>query len=417
MTNNSRWPYEWGAVVNWTLSLFLLGLTTTRTPFSTGMDRFALGLFSGIVWAAVGGIIVAAWKYFKRSPVPDRAKAVESKKVNDKALFTVAMVIAAFLVAKGLYLETYGSLVDAVILLALGFGVRAGLPVARWLFAMYAFVTPILVVANGGGGAVIWPFIFFYVCRALLSQHNGRVVVDTDSHQNTPPLQPAATEDTDLALYKLAADELNSNSGARNEALWYKAFADASGDEQATKATYIRLRVEQLRRVDVAIASTSLTSADPAPSNTQAAEAVAPSSTQINFWVLGISVFLVIGIVAAIGISADKDMKKNLKVAQPSNPVPSAPKWEDLSDTPPPQKPTSKPPSSAIGSHEIPRAGFNFDTDGNPLVNFDVSGALKAGYSKSEIAEYLCNERKLDIAAIRGRGYSDDEIIAKLVAK
>jgi hypothetical protein len=253
--------------------------------------------------------------------VPDRAKAVESEKVNDKALFTVAMVIAAFLVAKGLYLETYGSVVDAVIVLALGFGVRAGLPVARWLLAMYAFVTPILVVANGGGGAVIWPFIFFYVCRSLLSQHNGRVVVDTDSHQNTPPLQPVATEDTDLALYKLAADELNSNSGARNEALWYKAFADASGDEQATKATYIRLRVEQLRRrADVA---TALTSADRTQSNTQAAQAVPPSSTQINFWVLGISVFLVIGIIAAIGISADKDMKKNLKVAQPSNPVPA----------------------------------------------------------------------------------------------
>lgn len=349
VTNDFRRPYEWGAVVNWTLSLFLMGLTTTRTPFGSGMDKFALGLFSGIVWAAVGGLIVAAWKYFKQSPLPDRVKVVESTKVNDKALFIVSMVVAAFLSGKALYLETYGAFVDALILLALGFGVRAGLPVASGLFAMYAFVTPILVVANGGGGAVIWPFIFFYVCRSLLSQHNGRIVVDTDSHRNAPPLQPVATEDTDLALYKLAADELNSNSGARNEALWYKAFADASGDEQATMAGYIRLRVDQLRRrADVATASASLSPADLTPSNTQATQAVAPSSTPINFWVLGISVFLVIGIVTAIIISADDDMKKELKVAQPSNPVPSAPKWEDLSDTPPPQKPTSKPSNSSL---------------------------------------------------------------------
>ncbi|CAG1002646.1 hypothetical protein MTYP_03024 [Methylophilaceae bacterium] len=72
-------------------------------------------------------------------------------------------------------------------------------------------------------------------------------------------------------------------------------------------------------------------------------------------------------------------------------------------------------PASAIASHEIPRAGFNYDADGNPLINFDVDGALKAGHSKSEIAEYLCNKRNLDIAVIRGRGYTDDEIIAKLV--
>lgn len=173
--------------------------------------------------------------------------------------------------------------------------------------------------------------------------------------------------DIDLALYKLAADELNSNSDARNEALWYRAIADASGDEQGTKAAYIRLRVEQLRRrADVATGSTSLTSTNPTPLNAQAATTSARSSTQINFWVLGIGAFLVIGIVVGIVNFAD-DKKQDLKVAQPSNPVPSDPKWEDLSVIPPPQKSNTKPPSSAIGSHEIPRAGFNFDADGNPL--------------------------------------------------
>lgn len=74
--------------------------------------------------------------------------------------------------------------------------------------------------------------------------------------------------------------------------------------------------------------------------------------------------------------------------------------------------------TSAIASHEMPRSGFyHFDSDGNLLINFDVAGALKAGHSKGEIAKYLCDKRQLDLAEIRRRGYSDDEIIAKLVAR
>lgn len=53
-------------------------------------------------------------------------------------------------------------------------------------------------------------------------------------------------EAIDLARYKQAAGEVET--GNRDDALWYKAFADGGGDENATKAAYIRLRVEQLRR-------------------------------------------------------------------------------------------------------------------------------------------------------------------------
>jgi hypothetical protein len=184
MANNSRRPYEWAAVVSWSLSLFLLGLTTARTPFGSGMDRLALGLFSGIVWAVIGGLIVALWKYFKRSPVVAKAGKLDVTKTHDKALFIVAMVIAAFLVGKGLYLETYGSFIDAAILLALGFGVRAGLHLARWLFSIYAFVTPILVIGHGGGNAVIWPFVFFYACRSIILQGDSHLVEDMGTNSS-----------------------------------------------------------------------------------------------------------------------------------------------------------------------------------------------------------------------------------------
>ena len=42
---------------------------------------------------------------------------------------------------------------------------------------------------------------------------------------------------------------------------------------------------------------------------------------------------------------------------------------------------------------------------------FDVNGALKAGYSPNEVADYLGSEKKFNVAAARESGYSDQEII------
>lgn len=49
----------------------------------------------------------------------------------------------------------------------------------------------------------------------------------------------------DWARYKIAGDELSS--GKVESAVWYKAFSESNGDEKATQAAYIRLRVEQLK--------------------------------------------------------------------------------------------------------------------------------------------------------------------------
>ena len=260
MTNNSHRPYEWAAVVSWSLSLFLLGLTTARAPFGSEMNRLALGLFSGIAWAVIGGLIVALWKYFKRSPAAGRTGHLDVTQSHDRALFIVAMVIAAFLVGKGFYLETYGSFIDAAILIALGFGVRAGLHFARWLFAIYAFVTPILVIGHGGGNAVMWPFVFFYVCRSIIVQGGNKLTENTYGLRNLSPvvrvpataLQVSSTnnlksngnEDESEKLWAQALAELEG--GNRRSGLWAKVFADAQGNEAAAKANYLRDRVRQL---------------------------------------------------------------------------------------------------------------------------------------------------------------------------
>ena len=43
---------------------------------------------------------------------------------------------------------------------------------------------------------------------------------------------------------------------------------------------------------------------------------------------------------------------------------------------------------------------------------FNVEGALKDGYSRAEIADYLASKNKFDAESARKDNYSDDEIIA-----
>lgn len=52
-------------------------------------------------------------------------------------------------------------------------------------------------------------------------------------------------DELELARYRLAGDELKKHK--RNDALWYKAFAEANGEKRAAEAAYIRMRVNQLR--------------------------------------------------------------------------------------------------------------------------------------------------------------------------
>ncbi len=100
-------------------------------------------------------------------------------------------------------------------------------------------------------------------------------------------------EAIDLARYKQAADEVNS--GSRDEALWYKAFAEASGDEQSTKAAYIRLRVEQLRRAAVAASAVRVTATQSNPAVKQSP----PSATTLrNNQTPANSLYSVLGVVA-----------------------------------------------------------------------------------------------------------------------
>lgn len=81
-------------------------------------------------------------------------------------------------------------------------------------------------------------------------------------------------EAIDLARYKQAADEIET--GKKDDALWYKAFAEGGGDENATKATYIRLRVDQLRRADVAASAVRVTATQPSPAYTPATPTAKP---------------------------------------------------------------------------------------------------------------------------------------------
>lgn len=88
-------------------------------------------------------------------------------------------------------------------------------------------------------------------------------------------------EEMDLNRYKAAAAELET--GTRDEGLWLKAFSESGGNESATKAAYIRLRVEQLRKSAVAEAAKKFVGSGaqkPNPANYQAAKPTNNTATQ-----------------------------------------------------------------------------------------------------------------------------------------
>jgi hypothetical protein len=47
---------------------------------------------------------------------------------------------------------------------------------------------------------------------------------------------------------------------------------------------------------------------------------------------------------------------------------------------------------------------------------FDVDGAIKAGYSPAEVADYLSEDKKFDVSGARKAGYTNDEIIQHLMS-
>lgn len=310
MGSNSRPPYEWGSVVIWVMTLFLGGLTTARPLHGSGMDRFALGLMSGIFWAVVGGLIVAVIKHFKRSPKLDSSAALASAKTNDKEVFFGALALAAFFIGMAIYLERYGSLLDAVILVGLGFGVKNGLGFARWLLAAYAFISAIIVVAFGSGNAMIYAIVFYAVCRSIMAHRSVDVAGDMDNKlisssapntalqqqsfststkaapissgqravQNAPAVAKLAdtvqTPPTDAkptmnnrppvnAMPSIAIESSPQSmpgiedrlyeqiaqeieTNAVDKGIWTKVYAQAGGDDKLTRVAYIKVRFEKL---------------------------------------------------------------------------------------------------------------------------------------------------------------------------
>ncbi len=216
-----------------------------------------------------------------------------------KVIVGGALVLAAFLVGKALYLETYLALVDAAIIGGLGLGIKGGVRAARWLMAVYAFTSPVLVIAFGSGNAVMWPFVFYAACRSILAHQNvdrpaaivnvaaNRANADLSLHTATLASIPAATssspsvtsshplpvasssaalpaaaptcaarptqsitqETSDMEsiedrIYAQVGEELES--GNTDKGIWTKAFVQAGGDDKNTRVLYIQARVARL---------------------------------------------------------------------------------------------------------------------------------------------------------------------------
>lgn len=93
----------------------------------------------------------------------------------------------------------------------------------------------------------------------------------------------------DRALYKQIAEEMRQ--GIRDEALWLMAYEKASGDDKATQANYIGLRVQALK--DEAVIMGAVADAQK-PVEAPKAEATPPPPVSQNYPEKGVEIALTV---------------------------------------------------------------------------------------------------------------------------
>lgn len=234
-------PYPWGSVLTWVLFAFLLGLTTARPTWesATSIDRAALGVVVGIGYAVFTALIVGVLKFFKRTPGRLFFGAFGlsgDAQSADKTIFSFAIVLAILFAAMALFFQRYGLLVDAGVCGLLGAGVKQGSAPSRWLLAVYAFISPILVIFlkdSPGGAGAIWPFFFFAVCGSILA-HQRESRRDILNVGNTVHATTVSSIDTTPKKTGQRADE--PKPAVSMESAWDRQFSAAS-TETSVQAT------------------------------------------------------------------------------------------------------------------------------------------------------------------------------------
>ncbi len=303
-----RQPNQWGFVVSWALSAFLFGLATAHPPRLDPIVESASRVGFGLILAIFTALTVGIYKYFRRDSGRLFGPSLTDTALSaDKTVFWLSISMAVFFLAMAFYLQRYIGLVDASLCGLLGVGVRVGSTPSRWLLAVYAFLSPVLVVFSAGSSSgVLWPFLFFVVCRSILAHQresqfdavNGIAVRNaphsdgapttdaTHKHldhgrMSHPPNQtpdqawdgqfsdvaktmssfqsttsPIAlvsvsaepsqhtTETLEDHLYGQIAHELEADTV--DKGLWTKAYAQAEGDDKQTRVLYIKLRFARL---------------------------------------------------------------------------------------------------------------------------------------------------------------------------
>ncbi len=100
--------------------------------------------------------------------------------------------------------------------------------------------------AIGIVGAVAGVFLFFgFIYLAYLILRFAFRSLVNSSHVKFVKARVAANGISDEEYYAAVAEELRSN--IKSEGLWLKAWAEMQGNESATKALYIKLRVASLK--------------------------------------------------------------------------------------------------------------------------------------------------------------------------
>ena len=139
------------------------------------------------------------------------------------------------------------------------------------------------------------------IASAPTTIDDGQICSDTPSNGCVP-------SDDDTSLYLIVAKELSANR--RDEGLWTKAFACENGDERATKARYIRDRVDSLKSRSRRNDSGSPAAAPPAQQQEESAPAGA--ICEVAPWARFLARAIDLAVVAVVALTAATAMALTL---------------------------------------------------------------------------------------------------------
>jgi hypothetical protein len=182
--NISYVGYPASAIFIWMAAAFLFGINQTvklsgAAPDAPGVVMVRLS--QGFFYFLLAGIVFGIYAYANRTKITTRDEVVKKYGSNIKTIIVVNIITLCILVVS-LFFGHSSSLafIDIAIIALLTVAIFGRMKPAKYLLAIYAFMSPVVFafLGYGGPGGIVWSFIFLTCCQAIAAEKRFSEITD-----------------------------------------------------------------------------------------------------------------------------------------------------------------------------------------------------------------------------------------------